>query len=360
MVTAASPNCSVSTPLPWPEGAANYSPGTSSAPACAAPAAGGRQWKKTPQVIAAIQATLQHDVAGDPITGIRWTRRTTEKIATELATLGIQVCPRTVCRILKDLDYRLRVNHKRVSAGSGPDRDEQFQHIAEQRRRFAARGLPIVSIDTKKRELVGNFKNHGTTWERSPQAVDDHDFRSQASGIAIPYGVYDLRANRGGVVGTSHDTPDFAADNLLRWWQADGLCRYPVATELLVLADSGGSNSPRIRSFKYALQTRLVDPYRLKVTVCHYPSGASKWNPIDHRLFSEISKNWAGVPLRTYETILNHIRTTTTDTGLSVAAQLVEQEYPTGVKIDDADFASIALEPHDTQPLRNYTIRLRS
>ena len=333
----------------------------SSASACAAPAAGARPWKKTPEVIAAIEAALQHDVAGDPITGIRWTRRTTEKIATELATLDIQVCPRTVARILKDLDYRLRVNHKRVSAGSGPDRDQQFQYIAEQHAQFAQRGLPIVSIDTKKRELIGNFKNQGTTWERSPQAVNDHDFRSQADGIAIPYGVYDLCANRGFVVlGTSHDTPEFAADNLVRWWQRDGLERYRYASKLLVLADSGGSNAPRIRCFKYALQNRLVDPYQLTVTVCHYPSGASKWNPIDHRLFSEISKNWAGHPLRSYRTILNHIRTTTTDTGLCVTAQLVDQEYPKGVKISDAQFASIALEPHQIQPLRNYTIRPRS
>ena len=209
----------------------------------------------------------------------------------------------------------------------------------------------------KSAKLIGNFKNQGTTWERSPQAVNDHDFRSQADGIAIPYGVYDLCANRGFVVvGTSHDTPDFAADNLIRWWQRDGLERYRDASELLVLADSGGSNAPRIRCFKYALQTRLADPHHLKVTVCHYPSGASKWNPIDHRLFSEISKNWAGHPLRSYQTILNHIRTTTTDTGLCVTAQLVDQEYPKGVKISDAQFASIALQPHQVQPLRNYTI----
>ena len=208
---------------------------------------------------------------------------------------------------------------------------------------------------------IRHFKNQGTTWERSPQAVNDHDFRSQADGIAIPYGVYDLCANRGFVVvGTSHDTPDFAADNLVRWWQREGLERYCDASELLVLADSGGSNSPRIRCFKYALQTRLADPHHLKVTVCHYPSGASKWNPIDHRLFSEISKNWAGHPLRSYQTILNHIRTTTTDTGLCVTAQLVDQEYPKGVKISDAQFASIALPPHQVQPLRNYTIRPRS
>ena len=310
---------------------------------------------------AAIEAILQHDVAGDPITGVRWTHRTTHKIADELAAGGIQVGPRTVARILHGLGYRLRVNHKRVATGSGPDRDQQFIHISEQRTRFAQCDLPIVSIDTKKRELVGNFKNPGRGWTKTPHAVNDHDFRSQADGIAIPYGVYDLRANRGFVVvGTSHDTPDFAADNLVRWWQHDGLERYPDASELLVLADSGGSNAPRIRAFKYALQTRLADPYRLKVTICHYPSGASKWNPIDHRLFSEISKNWAGHPLRCYATILNHIRTTTTATGLQVSALLVDQEYPRGVKITDAEFDSIALQRHDTQPLRNYTICPRS
>ena len=192
------------------------------------------------------------------------------------------------------------------------------------------------------------------------QQSGNHDFRSQADGIAIPYGIYDVGANRGFVVvGTSHDTPDFAADNLVRWWQAEGLERYRDASELLVLSDSGGSNAPRIRCFKDALQTRLVDPYQLTITVCHYPAGASKWNPIDHRLFSEISKNWAGQPLRSYETILNYLRTTTTEAG-RVHAQLVEQEYPRGVKITDAEFASIAFEAHQVQPLRNYTIGPRS
>ena len=208
---------------------------------------------------------------------------------------------------------------------------------------------------------IRHFKNPGSSWGRAPHLVNDHDFRSQADGIAIPYGVYDTRANCAAVfVGTSHDTADFAADNVLRWWQSDGSERYPSAHELLVLADSGGSNSPRIRRFKYALQTRLVDPHQLSVTVCHYPAGASKWNPIDHRLFSEISKNWAGVPLRTYHTILNHIRTTTTATGLRVAAHLVDQDYPRGLKVSNTQFNTIALEPHQIQPLRNYTIRPRS
>jgi len=311
-------------------------------------------------VIAAIEELMKHDVAGDPVTGVRWTRRTTEKISDELASLGIYVCTRTVARILKDLDYALRVNHKRVSRGSGPDRNEQFEYIAEQRTRFAGHGLPIVSIDAKKRELVGNFKNNGTAWRRTPDLVRDHDFRSEAKGIAIPYGIYDVCANRGTVfVGTSHDTPDFAADNLVRWWESEGRERYTGAPELLVLADGGGSNSPRVRAFKLALQTRLADPHQISVTVCHYPSGAPKWNPIDHRLFSEISKNWAGQPLRSYETILNHIRTTTTKTGLRVSAHLIDREYPKGVKISDAQFATIALERHETQPLRNYTIHPR-
>ena len=303
--------------------------------------AGATRWKKTPKVTAAINAALKHDVAGDPITGIRWTRRTTEKIAQELAALDIQVCPRTVARILKDLGYRLRVNHKRVAAGSGPDRDEQFQHIAAQRLRFAERGLPIVSIDTKKRELVGNFKNHGTTWQRSPHAVNDHDFRSQADGIAIPYGIYDLSANHGFVVvGTSHDTPDFAADNLLRWWQAEGLQHYSRARELLVLADSGGRTRRAAAASSMPSRHASSTAHRLKVTVCHYPGGASKWNPIHHRLSQWISKNWAGVPLREYETILNHIRTTTTDTGLSVVAQL-----RTGVPARRQDSLTPSLPP---------------
>jgi len=312
-------------------------------------------------VIARIEALIQHDVAGDPCTGLKWTRRTTRKIAAELKALGIDVCPKTVARILKDLDYSLRVNHKKVSRGSGPDRNEQFEYIAQQRTCFVERDLPIVSIDAKKKELVGNFKNPGTTWQREPELVRDHDFRSDAEGMATPYGVYDVRANCGTVfVGTSFDTPDFAADNLVRWWDGEGRQRYPGAGELLVLADGGGSNGPRCRAFKYALQTRLCDVHGIKVTLCHYPAGASKWNPIEHRLFSEISKNWAGCPLRSYETIVKYIGTTRTETGLRVTAHLVDQQYPKGVKVSDASMATLALVPHDTQPLRNYTIHPRS
>jgi hypothetical protein len=311
-------------------------------------------------VIARIEELMKHDVAGDPITGVKWTRRTTEKIADELSTLGIQVCSNTVARLLKQLDYALRVNHKRVSNGSGPDRNEQFEYIAAQRTSFASRNLPIVSIDTKKKELVGNFKNAGVAWNHTPQLVDDHDFRSDADGIAIPYGVYDVRANLGTVfVGTSHDTPDFAADNLARWWQSEGRPRYPHAAEILVLADGGGSNSTRCNAFKYALQQRLADPFGLSITVCHYPTGASKWNPIEHRLFSEISKNWAGCPLRTYETILNYIRTTRTESGLRVTARLVKRQYAKGIKISKEQMATVVLARHESQPIRNYTIHPR-
>jgi hypothetical protein len=311
-------------------------------------------------MIARIEELMQHDVAGDPCTGVKWTRRTTRKIAAELQALGIAVGFKTVARLLKDLAYCLRVNHKRVSRSSGPDRNEQFEYISAQRTRFAERDLPIVSIDSKKKELVGNFKNPGSTWQQQPELVNDHDFPSHAEGMARPYGVYDVRANRGTLfVGTSYDTPDFAVDNLVRWWDCEGRARYPAAAELLVLADSGGSNGPRSRVFKYGLQTRLCDTHRIRVTLCHYPTGASKWNPIEHRLFSEISKNWAGCPLRSYETILNYIRTTRTQTGLQVTAHLVDHHYPKGVKIPDSSMAALALVRHKVQPLRNYTIHPR-
>jgi hypothetical protein len=311
-------------------------------------------------VIANIEALMQHEVAGDPCTGLKWTRRTTGKIAQELKTLGIEVSPRTVARILKTLRFSLRANRKSVSQGSGADRDEQFSYIARQRRSFVKRDLPIVSVDSKKKEMVGNFKNAGRAWHQTPILVRDHDFRSDAVGMATPYGIYDVRENLGAVfVGTSHDTPDFAADNLRRWWVTEGRKRYPKAKELLVLADGGGSNGQRNRAFKYALQKVLCDPHCLQVTVCHYPTGASKWNPIEHRLFSEISKNWAGRPLDSYETIVNSIASTRTETGLRVTAHLVKREYPKGKKITDAQMATLDVRPHQTQPRRNYTIRAR-
>jgi hypothetical protein len=311
-------------------------------------------------VIEAIHALMEHDTAGDPMTGIRWTRRTTEKIAQQLAALGIEVCANTVAKLLKELDYRLRVNHKKLSGKKDPDRDAQFAYIAAQRGCFTERGLPIVSVDSKKRELVGNFKNSGPTWCQQPILVNDHDFRSDAEGIALPYGVYDPAANHGCLfVGTTHDTPAFAADNLVRWWNYHGRRRYPHADQLLVLADGGGSNGARTRAWKHALQTKLCDRHRLTVTVCHYPTSASKWNPIEHRMLSELTKNWAGRPLDSYQTIINYARTTRTKTGLWIDAYLIHTHYRTGVKISDAEMNQLRLQPHDTQPVRNYTLSPR-
>jgi hypothetical protein len=312
-------------------------------------------------VIEAIGRLMEHDTAGDPITGVRWTRRTTEKIADELARLGIEICPNTVAKLLKDLDYRLRVNHKKLSGKKDPGRDEQFAYIAAQRQSFTQQGLPIISVDSKKRELVGNFKNAGTTWCKQPILVNDHDFRSDAEGIALPYGIYDINANHGCLfVGTTHDTPAFAVDNIVRWWNYHGRRRYPQVAEMLVLADSGGSNAARTRAWKHNLQTKLCDRHGLTVTICHYPTSASKWNPIEHRMLSELSKNWAGRPLDSYQTILNYARTTRTTTGLHIDAYLVQANYPTGVQISDADIKQLQIQPHDTQPTRNYTLSPRS
>jgi len=232
-----------------------------------------------------------------------------------LGNLGIRVSPKTVAKLLKEMGFSLRANQKKLSRSSvSPQvRNEQFIYIAEQRRRFADKGAIIISIDTKKKELVGNFKNDGQVWTRQAAAVDDHDFRSQAKGVAIPYGIYDVLANHGSVfIGISCDTAEFAVDSLVMWYACEGFLRYPNTREVLVLADSGGSNGRTRRTWKYWLQKKFCDVFGLTVTVCHYPPGTSKWNPIEHRLFSQVSKNWAGRPLDSYETVLNYLQTTTT------------------------------------------------
>lgn len=296
--------------------------------------------------------------AGDPMTGLKWTRKTLAKISKVLKDFGIDVSPNTVSRLLRQMDYRLRVNHKKISRAKHPDRDRQFRRIEKTRRDFEKKRLPVLSVDAKKKEVVGLFKNQGKTWTRETIAVNDHDFPSDAIGMAIPYGILDLQANRGHVfVGNSHETAFFAAESLARWWKKEGLMRYPNTKKLLILADGGGSNSSRTRAWKFALQKKLVDPFGLSVTVCHYPPKTSKWNPIEHRLFSEISKNWAGQPLVSYQTILNYIRTTTTKTGLKVMASLVKKNYPTGIKISDADMKTVNIQPHKVLPKWNYTIK---
>jgi hypothetical protein len=288
-----------------------------------------------------------------------WTGKRLRDISQELAHLGLRVCPNTVRRLLDQVDYALHANRKSLSTDC-PDRDEQFVYMAEEKKQFLKRGLPMISVDTKKKELIGHFKNPGRVWSQEATPVNDHDFRSLGMGMAIPFGVYDPVRNEGSVfIGTSHDTPQFAAENIARWWQSSGRINYPQAPHLLILADSGGSNGARVRMWKWALQEQVADRFGLAVTVCHFPSGASKWNPIEHRLFSEISKRWAGQPLDNYPTVVSLIGSTTTRSGLKVRSQLITKHYPTNRKPSDRQMQSINLDKHSILPVWNYTISPR-
>lgn len=300
---------------------------------------------------------MRYDTAGDPMTGLRWTKRTTRKIADELNRSGIAVSDRTVARLLRDMGFSLRVNRKSISSATNPHRNEQFEYIASTREAFAGRGDPIVSIDSKKKELIGQFKNPGEAWSREPIAVKDHDFRSEAIGMAIPYGVYDTLDNSAAViVGTSRETPQFAVNCVTKWWRYTGRKRYSQSRKLLILADNGGGNGATCHAWKYFLQSELSDKYGVAVTVSHYPPGASKWNPIEHRLFSRMSENWRGRPLDTYETCLNYISSTHTSTGLTVRSYLDETVYQTGIKISKQDMQKLRITRHDTLPKWNYTL----
>ena len=305
---------------------------------------------------------LAEDTAGDPAGRRRlWTGKRLRQITAELAgEWGIVVSPNTVRRLLRQLGYGLHANTKSLSSHH-EHRDQQFGCIARQKQRFLQHHQPIISVDTKKKELVGNFKNPGRVWSSKPIPVNDHDFRSQGKGMAIPRGLYDPQANRGFVVvGTSHDTAEFAVEAIVRWWRGEGRRRYGQAPYLLILADSGGSNGARCRLWKYALQEKLVDPYQLTVTVCHYPTGASKWNPIEHRLFSEISKHWAGQPLSDYPTVVRLIGETRTQTGLTVNCSLLNKFYPSGLRITDDQMHQLSLRKHAVLPDWNYTLYPRN
>ncbi len=265
-----------------------------------------------------------------------------------------------LARLLKDRHFRLRANRKEREGAAPQERDQQFVYLLAQRQAFQEAGQPVVSVDTKKKELVGPFKNAGRLWCQEAVAVNVHDFGSQGVGKAVPYGIYDLTKNQGTVyVGCSADTAEFAVDNLAHWCQHEMPTRYPEATCLLIHADCGGSNGARCRLWKEQLQTKICDRFGLEVTVCHYPTGCSKWNPIEHRLFSEISKTWAGCPLTSFETILSYLRATKTATGLGVAAHLVTQVYQKGIEVAEEVMASLNLTPHATGPQWNYTIRPR-
>lgn len=300
--------------------------------------------------------------AGDPMSEQKWVRGSLRQLSRDLGEAGHPASPPTVRRLLGAQGYRLHANTKQLeSSAAHPDRDRQFQYITERRQTFRAAGLPQISVDTKKKELIGQFKNAGQVWSQQAEAVNVHDFRTDALGRAVPYGIYDLTRNRGTVyVGQSADTPRFAVDLLARWWADEGQAAYPEASELLILADSGGSNSARSRVWKQQLQEQLCDHYGLTVTVCHYPTGCSKWNPIEHRLFGPISQNWAGRPLATWETMLGYLQGTTTQTGLTVRAALHDRVYQTGESVSDADMATLDLTKHDVCPAWNYTLHPRS
>ena len=301
------------------------------------------------------------DTAGDPQSEQKWVRRSLRQLSARLGALGHAASPPTVGRLLKTLDYALHVNaKKREASAAHPQRNEQFEYLAAQREAFATAGWPIISVDTKKKELIGNFKNAGQSWSREAEAVNVHDFRQDALGRAVPYGIYDVTRNRGMVcVGQSGDTPRFAVTAIAHWWATEGRLAFPDTDQLLILADAGGSNGCQPRLWKQQLQEQLCDRFGLRVTVCHYPTGCSKWNPIEHRLFGPISLNWAGQPLRTWETLLSLIRGAQTRTGLAVSAHRDDQVYPTGETVSDAAMAALHLEPHAVCPRWNYTIRPR-
>jgi len=271
---------------------------------------------------------MEHETAGDPVTGCKWTRKTTQKIAHQLKRAGICVCANTVCRLLKKMNFHLRVNLKTLESGSKkpPDpkqRDLQFRYIRSQIRAYCAQGQPVISVDTKSRELIGPFHQPGHKWSKDPIKVLDHDFPSDSQGVAIPYGIYDYCLNEGFVcVGTSCDTSEFAVDAICTWWLKAGSAQYPNADHLLILADCGGSNGYRTRLWKHQLHVAFCNRFNLQIKVCHYPPGSSKWNPIEHRMFSFISNNWSGQPLYAYETVLKFIRSTKTATGFDIHSSI--------------------------------------
>jgi hypothetical protein len=312
--------------------------------------------------VTALQELVAPVTAGDPMSERKWVRASLRSLSRRLGEAGHPASPPTVRRLLDAQGYRLHANTKQLEAGTAhPDRDQQFQYIGEQRQAFSAAGRPQISVDTKKKELIGRFKNAGRAWSQAAEVVNVHDFRQDALGRAVPYGIYDLTHNRGTVyVGQSADTPRFAVDMLARWWVDEGQAAFPEANDLLVLADGGGSNSARSRVWKQQLQEQLCDRYGLAVTVCHYPTGCSKWNPVEHRLFGPISLNWAGRPLATWDTLLGYLQGTTTATGLTVRAALHDGTYRTGERVPDAEMAALNLERHAVCPTWNYTLRPRS
>lgn len=315
---------------------------------------------KQPGLIAKIEELLDDVTRGDPESPLRWTCKSVSQIAEGLKESGYFISYRTVARILHELEYSLQANRK-TSEGKEdhPDRDQQFRYINERAKQFLRDGEPVISVDTKKKELVGNYRNAGHEWRPKGCAIEvlSHDFPDPEVPKAVPYGVYDIGENKGWVnVGTDADTAEFAVESIRQWWKCMGNQRYPRAKDILICADSGGSNGYRSHLWKRELQ-RLADQTRLKITVCHFPPGTSKWNKIEHRLFSYISMNWRGRPLTDYRTVVNLIASTTTKTGLTVMVRLDKRKYQRGIKISADELKNIALQQHKFHGEWNYTIR---
>jgi Rhodopirellula transposase DDE domain len=321
---------------------------------------GGRKKKASedPTLVADLKRLVESTARGDPMQPLLWTIRSLRNLANELANLGHKVCPTVVGDLLRSMGYSLQANSKTREGGQHIDRDRQFQYINTQAKAFLAANEPVISVDTKKKELVGNFKNDGREWRRNgtPELVNVHDFIDPKLSRAVPYGVYDVTNNVGWVsVGTDHDTAAFAVNAIRRWWRTMGKKRHPKAKRLMITADGGGSNGYRVRLWKVELQ-KLADELKLPITVCHLPPGTSKWNKIEHRLFSFITINWRGKPLRSYRTIVQLITATTTDAGLKVRAELDENKYPKGIKVSDLQMAAVNLTRHSFHGDWNYTV----
>ncbi len=314
-----------------------------------------------PELFQALEQLVEPVTRGDPCAPLRWTCKSTRKLAEELTNQGYPVSDTTVQRLLHEAGYSLQSNRKTREGSQHPDRNAQFEHINARVRAFQKRGQPVISVDAKKKELIGNFKNGGREWhpQGAPEEVRIHDFLDKQLGKAIPYGVYDLTENQGWVsVGIDHDTARFAVETIHRWWKKMGLPRYPAAQKLLITADGGGSNSSRCRLWKVALQD-LASNLRIPIQVCHFPPGTSKWNKIEHRLFCHITQNWRGRPLISHDVVVNLIANTATVQGLIIQAELDKGTYPTGIKITDEELASVNLIPAGFHGEWNYTIAPR-
>jgi len=321
---------------------------------------GGRKSKlaKDSTLLKDLEGLVDPVTRGDPMQLLLWTSKSLRHLEQSLNSLGHSVCPHVISDCLRELGYSLQSNRKTREGSEHVDRDAQFHYIADQAKSFLRASEPVISVDTKKKELVGNYKNNGREWrpKGSPEAVNVHDFIDPELGRAVPYGIYDVGDNKGWVsVGSDNDTASFAVHAIERWWLTMGQNRYPNATRLLVTADGGGSNGHRIRLWKVELQA-LANRLRIPITVCHLPPGTSKWNKIEHRLFSFITINWRGKPLRSFQTVVQLIAATTTKTGLTVRAELDDTKYPKGVKISDTQLAAVNIARHSFHGDWNYTI----